>query len=140
MAIITNAPGKIWMALQGRLDQWSETPVHLPNEVYQPSASDSFVIAQHVTTDYGGLIPIDLDCGQPMTGILNLSVMVPVGIAYSSQIGLSGRLIDHFGVSESYSYDDVTVKISRRGRVVGPTVLNHPWNRLETQVYWIAWG
>lgn len=140
MTIITNAPGKIWMSLQGRLEQWTNTPVHYPNEVYNPVATDSFIIAQHITADYGGVIPVDADCGQPLDGILNLSVMAPISWTFGQHIGLASTLADHFGPDDTYSYSDITVKIRARSRVIGPSLLNAPWNRLEVQAYWRCWG
>lgn len=140
MTVISNANAKIWMALKSRLVQWSETSMHLPMQNYSPDAADRFVIAQHVTTEYGGPVPVSLQCGVGFSGFLNLSVMCPVDLGYDQLVGLAGRVCDHFPNGAKYSYSDMSVSINGRARVDGNVSLNAPWNRLELQVPWTAWG
>lgn len=138
--IISNADGKIWLALKSRISQWTETPVMLPESNYEPEATDSYIIVQHVGLEYGGLLPVNINCGQPLAGILNISVMVPTDFGYDSHIGRAGRVADHFMNGSVYKYSDLYVRINGRSRVIGNAELQTPWNRLEVQVPWIAWG
>lgn len=140
MTIITNLSGKVWLSLKSRLDEWTECQIQYPNQVYAPTAKDRFIIAQYITTEYGGQIPINAECGQPINGILNLSVLVPIKWDFSQHIGLASRIADHFGPKDTYTYADITTKIRARSRVIGPSQGNPPWNRLEVQAYWTAWG
>lgn len=138
--IITNADGKIWLALRSRAALWTETSIFMPEDNNKPQADDRFVIVQHVTTEYGGEIPIQMACGQPLTGILNLSVMQPADLGFNNHIGLAGRVAEHFKLDVIGTYSDITVKLNGRPRVIGNPELQPPWNRLEVQVPWVAWG
>lgn len=138
--MITNADGKIWLALRGKAASWTETTIHFPDDNYSPQADDSFVIVQHVTTEYGGDIPISMQCGQPLTGILNMSVMVPLDYGFSAHMGLAGRVADHFATDVIGSYSNVTVKSNGRPRMIGNSDIQSAWNRVEVQIPWIAWG
>ena len=140
MTLVTNAPGKIWLAMRNRLNQWTECKVMMPNEIYSPSATQTYVIVQNVGTEYGGPIPIQVECGQPLSGFLNLSVMVPVDFGYDAHIGMAGRVADFFANNAAYTYQDITVRVNGRSRVLGNVSLNAPWNRCEVTVPWIAWG
>lgn len=112
----------------------------LPESNYEPEATDSYIIIQHVGLEYGGLLPVNINCGQPLAGILNISVMVPTDFGYDSHIGRAGRVADHFMNGSVYKYSDLYVRINGRSRVIGNAELQTPWNRLEVQVPWIAWG
>lgn len=138
--MITNADGKIWLALRSKATSWVETAIHFPDENYSPQADDAFVIVQHVTTDYGGAIPISMQCGQPLTGILNLSVLVPLDYGFSAHIGLAGRVADHFASEIIGTSSEITVRSNGRPRVIGNPDIQSAWNRLEVQIPWIAWG
>ena len=138
--MISNADGKIWIALRNRLQQWSECALYMPEEIYAPESTDTFIITQHVTTQYGGVLPVQIECGQPLSGFLNLSIMQPVDMGYDRHIGMAGRVGDFFPNGASYQYQDITVRINGRSRVLGNATLNTSWNRLEVQVSWIAWG
>lgn len=140
MSVITNADGKIWLALKSRIVQWTECPVMLPDSNYAPSADDTFVIVQHVTTDSSLPSPIQTSCGVPFQGVLNISVMQPANLGFDSHIGLAGRVADFFPNSERYSYSGMSVRINGRARVIGNPVLQAPWNRLEVQIPWVSWG
>lgn len=140
MTVVSNVDGKIWLALKSRLDVFGGCTVHYPMENYAPTSGDTFLIVQPVTTEYGGPLPIQAECGQPLTGFLNLSVLCPVDWTFAQLMGLAGQAADHFPNDARYSYADVVVKINGRSRVQGGVALNPPWNRVEVQVPWIAWG
>lgn len=140
MSIINNADGKIWLALKGRLSLWTECPIQYPMVAYEPEATDSFLIIQHVTTEYGGPIPINVKCGQPLSGFLNISVIAPTKWSYDQLVGRAGRVADHFPNDSTYKYSDICVRIFGRSRINGAVTLNTPWNRIEVQVPFIAWG
>lgn len=140
MTQVSNADGKIWLALKSRLTQWTECKMMMPSEIYEPTAMTSYVITQNVTTESGDALPIQVECGIPFTGFLNLSVLVPINWGFDAHIGLAGRLADHFPNGARYKYSDVSVMINGRSRVLGGVDLNAPWNRLEVQIPWKAWG
>lgn len=138
--IITNADGKIWLALKSKFTTWTECTVMFVESNYEPSATDSYIFVQHVTTDYGGVIPVNMTCGQPLTGILNVSVMVPTDFGFDAHIGRAGRVADFFSPAVIMTYSDIKVKLNGRPRVLGSAQLQTPWNRIEVQIPWIAWG
>lgn len=140
MTLITNAQGKMWLAVKARLAAWTECKVMFPEEAYQPTAATVYVIAQNVATQYGGRLPVQVSCAQPITGILNLSVMAPTDYGYDAHIGLAGRVADHFSNGLRMTYKDVTVEVSGRALVQGGASLQAPWNRIEIQVPIRAWG
>ena len=140
MTIITNAQGKMWLAVKERLKAWTECKVMMPNEVYEPTAKTTYIIAQNIATQYGGRLPVQEDCGQPITGVLNLSVMVPTDLGYDMHIGLAGRVAGHFANGMRMTYHDITVEVSGRALAHGTPALQAPWNRLEVQVPLRAWG
>lgn len=140
MTQVTNASGKIWLALKSRLAQWAECKVMMPNEIYTPTASTTYIIVQHVSTEYGGPVPVSIQCGQPLSGFLNLSVLIPVDVGFDAHIGLAGRAADFFANNARYTYQDINVRVNGRSQVIGNTELQAPWNRLEVQVPWLAWG
>lgn len=140
MTIITNIQGKMWLAVKARLQAWTECKVMMPNEAYQPTAKTIYIIAQNIATEYGGRLPVKVDCGQPITGVLNLSVLVPTDYGYDAHIGLAGRIADHFSNGLRMTYQDATVEVSGRALVQGTPALQAPWNRIEVQVPIRAWG
>lgn len=140
MTVITNIQGKMWLAVKDRLKSWTECKVMMPNEAYQPNAKTTYVIAQNIATQYGGRLPVQDDCGQPITGVLNLSVLVPTDIGYDAHIGLAGRVAGHFANGLRMTYQDATVEVSGRSLVQGTAMLQAPWNRIEVQVPIRAWG
>lgn len=138
--IVQNADAKVWLALRSRLEAWTETPVMMPKETYVPTTTSPFVIAQHVTTQYGGLLPVSVQCGVPLTGFMSLGVCVPTDWDYSAQIGMAGRLADHFSDGLRMTYQDISVQVTQRSRPLGAVSLQPPFNRLEVRVDWRAWG
>lgn len=140
MSIITNAQGKMWLAVKARLQAWTECKVMFPEEAYHPSATSVYVIAQNVATQYGGVLPVQAECGQPIVGVINLSVMVPTDYGYDAHIGLAGRVADHFSNVLRMTYQDISVEVSGRPLIQGSAMLQAPWNRIEVQVPIRAWG
>lgn len=140
MTVITNIQGKMWLAIKARLQAWTECKVMMPNEAYEPDARTTYVIAQNIATQYGGRLPVQDDCGQPITGVLNLSVLAPTDIGYDAHIGLAGRVAGHFTNGFRMTYQDATVEVSGRALVQGTPALQAPWNRIEVQVPVRAWG
>lgn len=138
--LVTNPYGKIWLALKGRLAQWTECRVVMPNETFHPNANTVHIIAQNVVLTTSDGKSIDLNCREKMTGTLNLSVLVPTNTGYDAHIGLAGRVADHFALGDKYTYQDMTVEINSRSQIIGNSTLQAPWNRLEVQAYWTSWG
>lgn len=140
MTVAHSPQPKVWLALKSRLQQWTECKVMMPSEVYEPGANTTYVIVQNVTTESGLPMPIQVDCGVPFEGFLNLSVMVPVSWEYDAHIGIAGRVADFFPNNAIYTYQDITVRINGRSKVLGNVSLNAPWQRLEVRVPWVSWG
>lgn len=140
MTVVTNADGKIWLALQSRLSTFTEFPVMLPMSNYAPTASNAFIIVQQVSLDYGGPLPINPNCGVAFSGFMSLGVCAPTDWTYAQLVGLAGRIADHFPNNHKLTYQDINVRINGRSRVDGNLSLQAPWNRLEVRVPWIAWG
>lgn len=138
--MIESADGKIWMALKQALDSFTECHVMLPMDVYEPKSTDTFIIVQHISTDWGGVLPVSIDCGSPLNGFMSLGVCCPVDWDYGQLVGLASRVADHFNDVGTYQYEDMTVRLSRQARVNGNVALQAPWNRLEVRVPWRAWG
>ena len=140
MTQIVNADGKLWQAILARLNQWTECTVHLPIGNYHPKATDSFIIVQQVSLDYGGPLPIAATCGVPFVGFLSLGVCCPTDWNYGQLVGRAGRVADHFSDGLRMTYQDLTVQVSGRSKVSGTVSLQAPFNRLEVRVNWRAWG
>lgn len=140
MTVVSNANGKIWLALKSHIETWTECYVMFPEDNYAPDATETYLIVQNVLTDYGGTIPVSIQCGRPFSGIINLSVLRPSDMGYDGHIGLAGRVADHFQEGSALRYDDIEVRINGRPRVIGNVSLQAPWNRLEVQVPFLAWG
>ena len=129
-----------WYALKMRMDQWVETRVMYPNEIFTPQATEAFLIVQDVGLDVLDSV-IGYNCGSEYRGLFNVSVMTPLNSwDYSRQKGLACRVADHFEYGASYDYEGVSVKIFQRPRIIGNTSQDKGHNRLEVQVNWLAWA
>lgn len=139
MTVITNAEGKIWVALKSRLDSWTETDLMYPGETFQPNAAEPFLIVQDVglETDTAAINP---DCGEALRGLLNLSVMAPLTWNWAQHKGLCGRLSDFLNASGVMSYSDARVRFTQRPRVIGSPRLDEGHNRVELQCEYRCWG
>lgn len=140
MTLINSIEAKMWMAIKDRLDSWSETAVYYPDRKYNPTATDAFLIIQDISTD-GDTRAISLDCGEDITGILNVSVLVPLTWSWAQHKGLSGRVSDYINSSGPLTYSDATVRFYRRARMSGAGArLDESWNRCEVQAPYRSWG
>lgn len=137
--MITNADGKIWVALSDRLADWTETRAMLPDTVFTPEANEAFLIVQEVPVD-GDIRAIGQDCGEVFEGVLNVSVMVPVGWTWAQHKGLAGRVADFLSASGRMVYEDATVRFQTRAKVIGAPRLDQSWNRCEVQAQYRCWG
>lgn len=142
MTVIDSLEYKIWLALKNRLSDWGETPVYYDNEVYTPLANRPYVLAQYVGLDSGFAGLIGRNCGDDHRRLLNLSIFTPIGQGYDMTVmlGYAGRLSDHMWQVPILYYDDATIEITDRPTIVGNSMPNPPWNRLELQVNCRAWG
>jgi len=131
--------GKIWLALLSRITAWTETPVMLPDSIFNPTANQAYLIVQPVNLSTDDRT-IQFDCGDEFRGILNISVMAPLGWSYSQHVGLASRVCDFFLAGAVYTYQDARVTIYSRARSLGAPRLDQSWNRVEVQVPWRAWG
>lgn len=139
MTTITNPDGKIWLALESRLDDWTETPYMLPGSVYQPSANQSFLIIQDVPTE-SDTRAISPACGEAYEGLINVSVMVPIGWTFGQHKGLCGRVADFLNSTGIMTYSDARVRFTTRAKTLSASRLDQSWNRLEVQVGYRCWG
>lgn len=135
MTAITNAEGKIWLALQSKLVQWTETRVMLPDQVFNPAATEAFLIVQPVSIASDSAV-IGFDCGDEFLGFLNISPMAPVGWTYAQHAGLAGRVCDFFAAGSRYTYQDAMVQIYSRAKITGAPRLDGAHNRIDLQVPW----
>lgn len=140
MTQISGVDGKIWMAIKSRLQSFSGCKVVMPEENYNPDAADKFVLVQFVGTEYGGVLPVSVLCGEPIAGFLNLSVAYPTDLGFDSHIGLTGELIDHFRSGVKMTYADVSVGVTRKPTMSGNVVRQDAWNRIDVRADWRAWG
>lgn len=139
MTQITNADGKIWVALSNRLAAWTETRVMLPEVVFQPEADESYLIVQDVGLE-SDIRPLNQDCGEVFSGLLNVSVMVPLGWTWAQHKGLAGRVADFISASGVLVYQDARVRFQTRAKVIGAARLDQSWNRCEVQAEYRCWG
>lgn len=139
MTKLTNADGKIWLALYQRLDDWTETRVMLPDVVFTPEADEAYLIVQDVGLE-SDIRPINQECGEVFSGLLNISVMAPLGWTWAQHKGLAGRVADFISNSGVLSYDDARVRFQTRAKVIGAPRLDQSWNRCEVQAEYRCWG
>jgi hypothetical protein len=139
MTMITNADGKIWLAIKARLDQWTETAKMYQGEVFTPDSKQPFLIIQDVglDTEYKA---ITTDCGESLQGIINVSVMAPLTWTYAQHKGLCGRVGDFLTASGRMVYQDAVVRFPDRPRVLGTPILDQAHNRAELQCPYRCWG
>lgn len=139
MTAITNAEGKIWLALKSRLDDWTETEKMYQGETFQPNASEPFIIVQDVAleTETAAINP---DCGESLQGLINISVMAPLTWNWAHHKGLCGRLSDFLNASGIMTYSDAQVRFTQRPRVIGSPRLDEGHNRVELQCQYRCWG
>ena len=139
MTQIANVEGKIWIALLSRINQWTETPVMLPDTVFQPSANQSYLIVQDVGLE-SDTRAIQQSCGEAIEGTINVSVMVPIGWTWAAHKGMASRVADFLSNSPPMVYQDAVVRFTNRARVLGAPRLDQSWNRVEVQCAYRCWG
>lgn len=139
MTVIVNPDGKIWVAIETRLSQWTETPYMMPGSVYQPNANQAFLIIQDVPTE-SDTRPIDPDCGEAYEGLINVSVMAPIDWTFAQHKGLCGRVADFLNATGIMTYSDALVRFTTRAKSFGASRLDQSWNRIEVQVGYRCWG
>ena len=133
--MITNADGKIWLALKSRIDQWTETHVIDPDEKLFPNANTAFLIVTPVSIPFDAGI-IGYNCGDEFRGFLSISPMVPIGWTYAQHAGLASRVCDHFAAGSKYTYQDAVVIIHARAKISTSPRLDAAWNRIDLDVPW----
>ena len=139
MTKLVNTDGKIWLALYNRLAAWSETRVMLPDVIFTPQADESYLIVQDVGLE-SDISPINPECGEVFSGLLNVSVMAPLGWTWGQHKGLAGRVADFLSDSGVMSYQDARVRFQKRAKVIGSPRLDQSWNRCEVQAEYRCWG
>lgn len=139
MTVKSNVEAKSWLALLSRLSQWTECDIALPDEKFEPTAGEPYLIVQPVGLSYENEV-ITVNCGDEHRGVLNISTVVPFTWDYAAHIGLSGRVCDFFPNGARYIYDDVSVHILDRPRVLFAPRIDGSGNRQELQVNWRVWG
>lgn len=140
MTIKTNMEVKIYQALRNHMVNWTECAIAWPNEKFEPEANEPYLIVQPIGLAYDNEVITSAICGSEHRGSWNISTVVPFTWDYSSHIGLSGRVCDYFPDGAQYVYQDVTVHILDRPRVLFAPRIDGSGNRQEVQVNWRAWG
>lgn len=139
MTVIASIEGKVWLALRARMEQWTETAIHWPDEKFTPAADKAFLIVDPVFLD-PDIQSISYDCGEENRGFLNVRVMTPMSWNYSQALGVVGRLAALFPAGLQLNYSDATAVIYRQPRSFGGATLENSWHRSDLRIYWLAWG
>ena len=138
--IIQSVEAKIWLAIKSRLDTWTETPIVYQDDIIKQIAEQAFILVQDVGVDYSGVRPVAQDCGEPIDGRLNVSVMAPLKWKWAQHKGLASRVADLLNGSGVMFYADATVRFNGRARIIGAPIIDQAWNRCEVQIPWRCWG
>ena len=136
---IQSVTGKVWLALSARLDEWTETPVYLPDTVFKPTADQAYLIIDPAYLD-ADIESIDYQCGEENRGFLNVRVMTPLTWNYAAALGLMGRVADMFPAGLKLSYMEADVEIWQHPRPNSSPVLEASWNRQDLRIDWRCWG
>jgi len=140
MTQISLIDGKIFLALKSRLDDWTECDVfYSPDAPQAPSAIDPYLIVTDMRMDTDTRFVGDADVDE-YRGILNIAVMAPMGLTYSQGAGLAARVCDWFPKGASYTYDDCTVKIMGRPKIIGAPYQDNGRMRYPVNVRWRTSG
>ena len=140
MTQINNIDAKIFVALKSHMDDFSECAVYYSPDVPQTTSSyDPYAIVTDVRLDFDTRFAGSLDPDE-YRGIMSISVMVPMNWSYSQGIGLASLVADHFKKGDAYSYDDCTVKVTRRSKVIGTPYQDVGMHRFPVLVYWRTSG
>lgn len=140
MTIKTNVEAKSYLALRNRMCRWTECDIAWPDEKYEPTGRVPYLIIQPVGLSFDNQVITSSTCGVEHRGTWNISTCVPFTWDYAAHVGLSGRVCDFFPDGDKYKYDDVTVQILDRPRVIFAPRIDGPVNRSEVQVNWRVWG
>lgn len=136
---IQSVTGKVWLALESRLDEWTETPVYKPDDVFKPTADQAYLIIDPAYLD-ADIESIDYQCGEENRGFLNVRVMTPLTWNYAAALGLMGRVADLFPAGLRLQYLDADVTIWQHPRPNSSPVLEASWNRQDLRIDWRCWG
>lgn len=136
---IQSVTGKAWLALSRRMDEWTDTPVYLPDTVFKPTADQAFLVIDPAYLDYDAGV-MGYQCGEENRGFLNVRVMTPLQWDYAAVLGLMGRFADLFPAGLKLSYDDAEVEIWQHPRPNGSPVLEAAWSRQDMRIDWRCWG
>lgn len=136
---IQSVTGKVWLALESRLSEWTETPVYLPDTVFKPTANSAFLVIDPAFLEYDAGV-MGYQCGEENRGFLNVRVMTPLTWNYAAALGLMGRVADLFPAGMKLSYLDADVTIWQHPRANSSPVLEAAWNRQDMRIDWRCWG
>ncbi len=140
MTQITNPDGKIWLALKGHMDDWTQTPIYYSPDVPQtPGTTSPYVIVTDLRLDADTRY-VQGNAPDEYRGILNIAVMVPMDRTTAQAIGMAGRVADHWPKASWHEYDYVRVQVMKRPRVIGAAYVDHGMMRYQVQVEWRAVG
>ena len=140
MTQITNPDGKIFLALKEHMDTYAEADVYYsPDVPQQPGVSSPYLLVTDLRIDFGTRF-VGANDKDEYRGVLNISVMVPMAWNASQAIGLCGRVADHWPKASRHVYDDCSVQIMKRPRVIGAGYVDHGMMRYQVQVEWRAVG
>ena len=120
------------------MDEWTETHIHYPNNLFNPDAKIPYLIVDLARTE-SDVEPIGYACGMDQQGFLNVRVMTPLQWDYAASSGLLGRFVTHMQAGTVLNYQDAQVTIIRTVAQGTPS-LEVSWNRQDVRIYWRSWG
>lgn len=140
MTHITRIDGKIFLALRSHLAGWTECPVYYsPDAPQSPNVSEPYLVVTDMRMDADTRFAGNDDPDE-YRGVLNIAVMVPVGWTYAEGLGLAASVSDWFPKGAAFAYDDCTVKIMARPKIVGAPYQDDGRMRYPVNVRWRSSG
>jgi len=131
---------KIYLALKSRLDGWTVCDVFYSPDAPQAHPVDQpYVIVTDVRLDADTRFVGSGDVDE-YRGVLNIAVMAPMGWTYAQGAGVASKVCDWFGKGAAYTYDDCTVRIMARPKIVGTPYQDTGRMRYPVNVRWRASG
>lgn len=140
MTQITRIDGKIFLALRSHLAGWTECPVYYsPDAPQSPDVSEPYLVVTDMRMDADTRFAGNDDPDE-YRGVLNVAVMAPIGWQYSQGAGLASEVCDYFGKGLAMTYDDCTVKVMARPKIMGAPYQDAGRMRFPVNVRWRASG
>lgn len=148
MTQITRIDGKIFLALRSHLAGWTECPVYYsPDAPQSPDVSEPYLVVTDMRLEFDTRFTGDDDPDE-YRGVLNIAVMYPienaqgvvVGDPHTNGLGLASEVCDHFHKGLAMTYDDCTVKVMARPKIMGAPYQDAGRMRFPVNVRWRSSG